>query len=175
VDTQDELRSVTCCFTGHRPDRLAGGYNQSNNICTRLRAALRAEIENAVLQGYTRFISGMAQGADMWAAEEVIRLRDKGYNLNLVAALPCPNQDSRWPEYARIKYRQLLERADEVHLISERYTPLCMGARNLWLVTQSSMVIALYDGGKRGGTANTLAHARRFGLHIVRINPADFR
>lgn len=167
-------RHFTCCFTGHRPDKLPSGWRQNHPACASLRAALRTEIEKATAGGYRRFISGMAQGADMWAAEEVLSLRDMGYPVRLVAALPCPDQDLRWPADAREKFKELLGRADEVHTLSERYTRFCMGARNLWMVRHSSMVIALFDG-SRGGTANTLAHAQRLGLNIVRINPAHFK
>jgi uncharacterized phage-like protein YoqJ len=95
-------------------------------------------------------------------------LQDKGSDIRLIAALPCPKQDARWCAEDRRRFHALLERADDIHILCDRYTPYCMGACNLWMVEQSSLLIAVFDGSP-GGTANTIAHAERLGLRIVRI------
>ncbi len=166
----DTQRALTCCFTGHRPNKLPSGYRQDTDALAPLRMALRQAIVQAADNGYRSFLSGMALGVDTWAAEEVLALREAGREVRLIAALPCPGQDSRWTATDRDRYREMLERADEVHTLSDRYTPFCMGARNLWMTEQSSLLIAVFDGSV-GGTANTVAHARRQGLHILRIHP----
>lgn len=167
---QENKRNITCCFTGHRPDKLPSGWRQERDACAPLRAALRSSIKMAVENGYRCFISGMAQGVDTLAAEEVLLLRDKMSDIKLIAALPCPNQDYRWPAEARIKFKSILDKADKTKIVCDFYSPFCMGARNLWMVEQSSMLIAVYDGSK-GGTANTISHAERFGLKIIKIDP----
>lgn len=48
-----ELRKHRCCFTGHRPEKLAIPERQ-------LAALLEAEIKKAIDREYTTFISGMA-------------------------------------------------------------------------------------------------------------------
>ena len=78
----------------------------------------------------------MAQGVDTWAAEEVIRLRQSGFDVRLVQALSCPQQDRYWPQKSADAVQELLSPADEIHIISERYTPFCK-ARNLWMVENS--------------------------------------
>ena len=55
----------TCCFTGHRPEKL-GIYEGV------ARAWLEDRIDEAVTDGYTTFITGCAKGADLWAGDIVL-------------------------------------------------------------------------------------------------------
>ena len=164
-------RETACCFTGHRPDKLYAGFEGDHSP---LRHALHAAILQAYSEGYDTFISGMALGVDTLAAEEVLALREAGTPLRLIAACPCPNQDSRWPPAHRARYRHLLEQADATHTLCDSYTPYCMGARNLWMVEHSRRLIAVFDG-TPGGTANTLRLAEEHGLEIVRLDPAAYQ
>ena len=70
-----------CAFTGHRPEKL-DMQEESDEKCVMLKFKLRAEIEYAISEGYTAFISGMARGIDTWAAEAVIEysLKNNGNN-----------------------------------------------------------------------------------------------
>ena len=45
---------------------------------TEVIAWLESEIRKAIDDGFVTFISGMARGVDIWAAEIVLRLRDEG-------------------------------------------------------------------------------------------------
>ncbi|HIW74880.1 MAG TPA: DUF1273 domain-containing protein [Firmicutes bacterium] len=170
IDSPLWNRARTCCFTGHRPDRLPSGYRQDPAACAPLRAALREAVLRAVREGYDTFLSGMALGSDTMAAQEVLALRSLGRPLRLIAVVPCPEQDARWPDADRERYRSLLEQADDRVCLSPRYTAACMHQRNRWMVLHSSRVIAVYGGGP-GGTAGTLRLAEKEGLEIVRIDP----
>lgn len=66
-----------CAFTGHRPKKFSWGYNEADARCVALKKALAAEIAKLVDTGYTRFYSGMAEGADTWAALTVLALKKK--------------------------------------------------------------------------------------------------
>lgn len=68
---RNELRKHRCCFTGHRPEKLKQPESE-------IRIALGKEIRTAVNEGFTVFISGMARGVDIRAAEIVLQLRDEG-------------------------------------------------------------------------------------------------
>ena len=153
---------TACAFTGHRPDKLPASLIS-------LRAALRETILAAVECGYRDFISGMAMGVDMLAAEEVLALREK-YPLRLIAALPYRGQGDHFPADQRRRHRQILARADLAQCICDSYTPYCMNGRNRWMVENAGRLIAVFDGSP-GGTANTVATARQFMREIVVINP----
>ena len=67
----------TCAFTGHRPQNLPFGFNEEDERCIDLKKTLREQIINLIEnEGVTHFISGMAIGVDMYAAEigDTIRL-----------------------------------------------------------------------------------------------------
>lgn len=65
---EQELRQHRCCFTGHRPEKLNISEEQ---LCVRL----GLEIDRAIEDGFTTFISGMAKGVDICAAELVLKRR----------------------------------------------------------------------------------------------------
>ena len=77
----------TCAFTGHRPKGL--GYPESDGRCTALKEKLRSLIIRMMEEeGVTHFISGMAQGVDMYAAEIVLELKEKYPQITLECAIP---------------------------------------------------------------------------------------
>jgi uncharacterized phage-like protein YoqJ len=62
-------------------------------------------------------MSGMAPGFDLWAADEVIRLRAEGRigaDVRLVLAIPYPHFERSFAAVYRPLYEYVLERADEV-------------------------------------------------------------
>ncbi len=56
--SEEEKRKHRCCFTGHHPEKL----QQSERA---IRKALEKEIRQAIADGFTVFISGMARGIDI--------------------------------------------------------------------------------------------------------------
>ena len=64
-DSTSALRHHRCCFTGHRPEKL--GVSEA-----RAKALLKSAIQQAISERYVTFLSGMARGIDLWAAEIVI-------------------------------------------------------------------------------------------------------
>lgn len=56
-------RSVTCCFTGHRPEKLPLGRREEDARCRALKARLWDAVETAYEEGMRHFICGMAGAA----------------------------------------------------------------------------------------------------------------
>lgn len=70
------MKVKKCAFTGHRPQSLPFGFNETDERCIALKQTLRAEIIKLIEdEGVTHFISGMAIGVDMYAAEIVLGLK----------------------------------------------------------------------------------------------------
>ena len=162
-------RATTCCFTGHRPDKLPWGSRESDPRCLTLKRRLTQAVEGAYAQGMRHFICGMAQGSDMYFAEAVLALRRERPQVVLEAAVPCLGQESSWPEVLRERYRRILESADIKTVLSHRYTPSCMEERNRYMVENSGVVVAVFGGG-RGGTFNTLRMAYRLGRRVIELD-----
>jgi uncharacterized phage-like protein YoqJ len=167
-----EDKRKTCCFTGHRPAKLSFGYDEESPDCLRLRVRLLSLIDEMRMKGVTSFLSGMAQGVDILAAEAVIDIRrtypqDK---IRLIAAVPYEGQADKWSEAYRERYFNILAKADEVITLQRRYTDHCMLDRDHYMVDASAYMIAVYNGSK-GGTKYTVDYAISKGLDITIINP----
>jgi len=162
----------TCCFSGHRPNKLPFGYDEGHPDCLRLKVMLIAKVDQMRKNGVKTFLTGMAQGADLIAAEIVLDVKRAypGDSLRLVAVVPYEGQADRWTEEYRERYFGILSKADEVIILQKRYTDTCMLERNRYLVGHSSHLVAVSSGAK-GGTKYTVDYAVKKGLNVVLINP----
>lgn len=171
--------AVTCCFSGHRPEKLAGNGDVKN--CPELRrllSVLRLAIEDALNEGYRTFITGMARGIDMWAAQFVLEIKRKRKDVRLVCAVPFRGQKDDLLGADLYDYNFIIDQADKVICLAEEYTPGCMKRRNCFMVDNSSKLIAVISD-RRSGTGQTIAYARKRGLDLriidVEKNPALFK
>ena len=80
----------TCCFTGHRPEKLPWRTDEQDPRCILLKRSIEQEIEGLYRRGFRHFISGMAMGCDLYFAEAALKLREKYLNLSVEGAVPCP-------------------------------------------------------------------------------------
>ena len=157
--TERELRQHRCCFTGHRPENLD---KPEDDVIE----GLKKEIRTAPADGFRTFISGMARGVDLWAAEIVLALRDKGAEIRLICASPYRGFESRWSRDWQERYRRVMEQADLVRFICPGYSRDCFQRRNQWMVDHSARVIAVYNG-QPSGTRNTVEYARRCNVPVI--------
>ena len=164
-----ENRSLTCCFTGHRPNKLLWGFDESDARCVLLKEELAARLEGVYEAGYRHFLCGMALGCDLYFAEAVLALRARHPSVTLEAAVPCDGQADSWTIPQQRRYDRLLAACDAVTFVQHSYTPGCMQRRNQFMVDRSSLLIAVYDG-QRGGTMSTLLYARRQGVQTLIID-----
>ena len=162
-------------FTGHRPQKLPFGFDESLPEAKKLRAFIAQEIEYAALCGYIYFLTGMALGTDMIAAEEVLRLKQELYpQISLIAVIPCSGQSDKWSDESKKRYDNIISRASHVIRLSERpYFNGCMQARNRFLVEHSTLLIGVYDG-TAGGTRSTIDMAEKRGNAVAIIDPSRF-
>ena len=157
--TEQEKRQHRCCFTGHRPEKL-------NMPETEVIAWLESEIRRAIDDGFVTFISGMARGVDIWAAEIVLRLRDEDKPIHLICASPFEGFERSWDEDWKRRYNAVMRQADIVKFVCPGYSRVCFQIRNEWMVDRSVRLIAVYNG-TVGGTRNTIDYARKTNTAIV--------
>ena len=160
-----------CAFTGHRPSKFPWRHDEADSRCVALKEKLTDQIKKLVNSGVTDFFSGMAEGTDTYCAQIVLDLRRKNPTLNLHCVLPCEGQADRWGDLARERYHTILKQADFVEHVSRKYYDGCMLARNRRLVDQAGILLAVYNGERRGGTAATVRYAQRAGREIIMIDP----
>lgn len=157
-----EKRAHRACFTGHRPEKL----NQSE---TEIKAELESKIKKAMENGIDVFISGMARGVDIWAAEIVLKLRSEGCPVRLICASPYDGFERSWSPKWQQRYRAIMNSADVVRYICPGFNRGCFQIRNKWMVDHSALVIAVFNG-EKGGTKNTIDYAMKKNVIIDYLN-----
>jgi len=125
----------TCCIIGDR-DIPAGRADF-------IKQELRREIEEAIAEGYTRFISGFGKGAELYFAEIVAEKRLENKDIRLEAAIPCR---SRLAGLMRNDAaRKLLLSCTEIGVYGEKCTPDAYLRRDSYLARTCGRMIAIYD------------------------------
>ena len=162
------MNNKTCCFTGHRADKLPWRDNEYAPACMALKAAIVDVLATLYASGYRHFICGMATGADVYCGEAVVALRSEHPDVTLEAAIPYAGQESRWPQRWKDRYFRLAEECDKLTVLHQTYTPDCMMDRNRYMVDASQLLVAVYNGSP-GGTRNTMLYAMRRGIEIIEL------
>lgn len=160
--TEFEKRTHRACFTGHRPEKLIRNEKAIKN-------ELEKEICKAVADGLNVFITGMARGVDIWAAQTVLMLRNKGRDVKLICACPYDGFGCGWSQEWQIQYKEILLSADFVKYVCKSYSRSCFRIRNEWMVNHAARVIAVFNG-EKSGTKNTIDYAVKVGIPVVRID-----
>lgn len=153
-------------FTGHRPQKLPFGFDETDPRCVDFKRRLCNSIEMMILEGYTHFISGGALGMDMYAAEAVLTLREQYPEITLEIAIPHDGQTAKWPQSLRDRAERIREEADVITWIAHEYTKRCLFDRNYYMVSHCNVLLACFDG-QPGGTARTIETAHRLGRLIT--------
>lgn len=154
-------KACTCCFTGHRE------LNPDKGLPLAL--ATLNTIYDALIDGYTQFITGLAEGADMMFAKDVIFLRQRHPEIKLFAAISHEGRLKSKDE----EFQELLSYCDKYYLISLFYHGGVYSARNKWMLKHSSRLIAVWDGRLTGGTYQTIKLAEKLGIDTRTIDAND--
>lgn len=133
-------------FTGHRPERLDMPENK-------VQEWLETQIRKAIDDGYTDFISGMQRGVDLWAAEIVLKIREKmkDKEIRLFSAVAFCGMEDHWEKDWHKRYHAVLKAANGVTYVNNRPGRVAFFRRNEWMVDNSKRLIAVYTGAP-GGT-----------------------
>lgn len=159
----------TCCFTGHRPEKLPWRDNERDPRCLDLKFRLARAVEDAYRRGKRHFMCGMALGADFYFCDAVLALRERRGDVTLEACIPCEEQPNRWREGDRQRYFDLIAQCDMETMIQKHYDKGCMLRRNRYMVDRSSMLLAAFDG-MLGGTMYTIQYAMKRKLKVVLLD-----
>lgn len=147
--------------TGHRPDKLNGGWDNWQNHYKEMIEDFCIPILEE--ENPTIVISGMALGWDLVLAKSAILLK-----IPLLAYIPCKNQETKWRLEDQKEYRNILDSAFEFEIISQEYTNSCMQERNIKMVNDGDIGLALWNGSK-GGTKNCIEYANKKGKPIKNL------
>lgn len=173
----------TACFTGHRPNKLAGGYDYYSAPNIVLGKQIRSAVLDLITNHNTKhFICGGAIGVDQMAFMVLQKLKLTYPDITVELAVPFKQQYIKWStasQNTHHKHVQLADTVTYVDLLSEYTLPqhqpdiyhiAKMQQRNQYMVDNSQYVIAVWDG-TAGGTKNCIDYARANDKSIIRITP----
>ena len=166
---------MVVCFTGHRPDKISDWAHNPKVVEQTIRRAVAEEIVRQSREGAEEFISGMAPGFDLWAADEVVRLRQSGLispTTKLTLAIPYPHFERSFDTSHHPLYNHIMEQADEIVYVSQHYHKGCYAMRNDFLAERADTLIAYYEG-TEGGTHYTLRKGMAKGCRCVNLLQGD--
>lgn len=155
-------KQKTVAFTGHRQERIT---TDRNTLFAELYRTVGALYE----QGYTTYLTGMAQGFDLLAAEAVWQYRnDTHADIRLVAVIPFRTQFGRFSSEDKHRYIRIASVAECV-ILSDNYYRGCFHRRNDYLIENAARVVAYYDQTPNGGTHYTVQQAIRKELKVINL------
>ena len=155
----DYEKNITVAFSGHRTYR--GEANEE----------LRCVVARLYDEGYRRFLCGMAWGFDLAAGEAVAELKRAHSGVELLTVVPYEGVYRVFHAEDAEQYRRVADAADAIVVVSESEGKVAYRMRNDYLVENSSVLVAWFDGQPRGGTAYTVRRARRKGVRIENLYP----
>lgn len=156
---------MVLAFTGHRPEKLPWGSDETDPRCAALKTAMARAVQAAADDGADVFLCGMARGCDFYFAEAVVHLRKARPGIRLEAYLPCPSQADRWPQADQTRWQALLLQCDAVYMVEQTYTKGCMLRRNRAMVDRADALLTVWDGSP-GGTEAAIRCARKQGKPV---------
>ncbi|WP_165044926.1 SLOG family protein [Dysgonomonas sp. ZJ709] len=157
-------KSKTIAFTGHQkitenPEDLSD--------------TLHALIIDFYLKGYRIFLSGVSEGFDLLAAEEVIKLKESYPEIRLHCIIPFRGQAQRFYDSDKERYESVLSATDRIECLSEFYYEACFFRRNDYLVNNASQMIVYYDEWSKGDVSYTVNHAQERGIPVINLFDFD--
>ena len=163
----------TLAFTGLRPHKLPWGFNEHDPRCLSLKIVLHDRLAGLIEEeNVGHLISGMAMGIDLICAEITLNLKEKYPNITLESAIPFKEQAMLWPKKYLDRYRSVLDKCDNINIISEAYSDDVYENRNRYMVDKCDLLLAVWNG-KPGGTGNTITYARKKNKRTIIIDPSE--
>ena len=159
------MEHKTCCFSGHRKLPIDQALHINNLLVN--------QIFRLIDKGVNNFICGGALGFDTIAAQTVIKARAIYPNIQLIMALPSPEQTKGWRINDIDNYHHILKQANHIVYTSTEHHAGCMHIRNHYMVNHSQYCIC-YMMQATGGTVHTVNYARKKGLSIINIADESF-
>ena len=155
----DYEKNITVAFSGHR--------TYQGEACEELRGVVARLYD----EGYRRFLCGMAWGFDLAAGEAVAELKRAHSDVELIAVVPYEGFYRLFHAEDAEQYRRVADAADAIVVVSASEGKVAYRLRNDYLVENSSVLVAWFNGVPRGGTAYTVRRARRKGVRIENLYP----
>ena len=90
---------------------------------------------------------------------------------NCTASFPIRDRKRSGP--LRTRYHAILAQADSIIYVSRVFQKNCLLERNHFLAAHSDVLLAVYNGEYRGGTAATIRYSQKLGHSVIILDPNE--
>ncbi|MBZ9714430.1 SLOG family protein [Deinococcus multiflagellatus] len=155
--------------TGHRPKDLPN-YNAEA-----LRAYLTGQLAQILPQRPVALIVGGAAGVDQAMHQAANGLKQAGWDITVITAVPFDGQWQRWPDWAQRQYHALVATSDHVVVLGEnpgadrKAAVQMLFERDHVMVDHATHLIAMWSGKRAGGTHHTREYARSLNRPVTDV------
>lgn len=172
-------------FTGHRPDKLPGGYDWESDSNQKLCYVIEKVVSYLVSkQPSFCLYTGGALGVDQMVVYHFCGLQlDKPMKQHMALPYAPEILTSKWNQRSKDAFNHLMQQVDEITIVDqlplydftkvEGYKKEKLQIRNQFLVDQSHLLIAVWDGSP-SGTKNCIDYALNCGKIVIMINPKNY-
>ena len=170
------MNECVCAITGHRPSRFKFKYSEDYTLCKQIKASMLEVFRKLHDEKEVGcFYVGGALGVDMWAAEQLLYLKEQpGYqDIELIVALPFEGHDSKWDAMSKQRLQIIIHNATKCIVIGQSGTASDYKKRNYYMVDHADFLLAVYDNNRklRSGTGQTVNYALKQNLRIIFLHP----
>ena len=120
-------------------------------------AEIEKAVYNAINDGFSTFLVGMAIGFDSVCFNVLEKIRQEK-KIKIISCVPCKDQSEFFNSKQKAEYERMIKAADKVVYLAESYYEGCMQARNEFMIDNSSRLIC-YLKTSYGGTYATVKYA----------------
>lgn len=158
----ENLKAKTCCFTGHRdlpPLQVPLIKNRTEKI-----------IRELYSRGVRFWGVGGAIGYDTLAAKILFKLREEEMpDIKVILVYPFDGFTNRWTDDQKADYNSLLPKYDKIVKVADYPSRSAYLKRDRHLADCSGYCICCCSK-NTGGTAYTVAYAKKKGLTVFNIS-----
>lgn len=173
-------KQYCCAITGHRPSRFRFKYSEDHTLCKKIKNAMREVFCKLYVEnGVRRFYVGGALGVDMWAAEQILRMKEQSEykDIELIVVLPFECHASKWDERSKHRMDFILRHSSGKVVVADEDCKESYRKRNCYMVDHTDYLVAVYDYERnmRSGTMQCVRYAQKRKRQIVFIHPDTAR
>ena len=162
------MTSIATHLESHKPHAVA--FTGRRTYAGEADEELSMVVCDLCERGFTRFLCGMSWGFDLAAARVVMECRKRYPSVELVAVEPFAEFRMMFSGEDAVLYDEVLAAANE-RVVAGENDKLAYMRRNDFLVDNASVIVAWWEGNKRGGTAYTIRRARKRRVEVINLYP----
>lgn len=133
-------------ISGYRSYEM-GVFNEKDPKIKIIKKAISSQLEAFIFEGTTWFIVSGNLGVELWAAQEVLRLKEDYPEIRLAILLPFVGWGENWNEQNKQAFDEIKHRADYVNTVSHKKyeNPQQLKNHTQFLLRKTQGCLLVYD------------------------------